>query len=131
QGFWRPGDQNHRKGTARSPSDRVKTVYRLPASNLWRPSELTMAARLPTTRRTIMSAKSRLLIAEHPHYLVRRSSNNQPAFLHEADFTACRADIRQLSADYDVAIHAYCLLPEELHIVATPRQDPFELARFM
>lgn len=78
-----------------------------------------------------MSGKERLLCAGHPHYLVRRSSHNQPIFLNEADFTSCRGDIRELSTEYDLALHAYCLLPHEVHVVTTPHGDPNTLSQFM
>lgn len=78
-----------------------------------------------------MKRTERLLLAGCPHYLVRKSSQNQPVFLDEADYTHCLGLIRGLSVEYDLAIHAYCLLPHGLHILATPRQDPGDLSRFM
>ncbi|MBF1802560.1 hypothetical protein [Alloalcanivorax profundimaris] len=78
-----------------------------------------------------MSGKDRLLLAGHPHYLMRKSADNQPVFLDEADCNHCLGDMRELSAQYELAVHAYCLLPQGLHVVATPREDPAALSRFM
>ena len=78
-----------------------------------------------------MKRTERLLLSGYPHYLVRKSPDNQPVFLDEADFTHCLGLIRGLSAEYDVAIHAYCLLPSGLHILATPRNAAGDLSKFM
>ena len=78
-----------------------------------------------------MPGKDRLLLAGHPHHLVRKSRDQQPVFLDEADYTYCIGQIRELSKEYKLAIHAYCLLPNGLHIVATPLEDPANLSTFM
>lgn len=78
-----------------------------------------------------MAGKDRLLLAGHPHHLVRKSHGNKPVFLDEADYTHCLGQIRELSKDYQLRIHAYCLLPDGLHIIATPQGDPGNLSKFM
>ena len=78
-----------------------------------------------------MPGKDRLLLAGHPHHLVRKSHGQQPVFLNEADYTHCLGQIRELSKEYKLAIHAYCLLPDGLHIIATPLEDPNHLSTFM
>lgn len=78
-----------------------------------------------------MPGKDRLLLAGHPHHLVRKSRGKQPVFLDEADYTHCLGQIRALSREYQIAIHAFCLLPDGLHILATPLADPTHLSTFM
>ena len=78
-----------------------------------------------------MPGKDRLLLAGHPHHLVRKSRDQKPVFLDEADYTHCLGQIRALSQEYELAIHAFCLLPDGLHILATPLGDPGNLSRFM
>ncbi len=78
-----------------------------------------------------MPGKDRLLLAGHPHHLVRKSRDQQPVFLDEADYTHCLGQIRALSREYEIAIHAFCLLPDGLHILATPLGDPANLSMFM
>jgi len=78
-----------------------------------------------------MAGKDRLLLAGHPHHLVRKSHGNKPVFLDEADYTHCLSQIRELSKEYKLSIHAYCLLPDGLHIIATPREDPASMSKFM
>lgn len=78
-----------------------------------------------------MQRKERLLLAGHPHYLMRKSPDNQPVFLDEADYTHCLGQISALSVEYNLAIHAYCLLPSGVHILATARKNPNDLSGFM
>ncbi|MBG14564.1 MAG: hypothetical protein CL553_15900 [Alcanivorax sp.] len=78
-----------------------------------------------------MPGKDRLLLVGHPHHLVRKSHGKQPVFLNEADYTHCLGQIRELSKEYKLAIHAYCLLPDGVHIIATPLEDPTDLSTFM
>lgn len=41
-----------------------------------------------------MPGKDRLLLAGHPHHLVRKSRDQKPVFLDEADYTHCLGQIR-------------------------------------
>ena len=76
-----------------------------------------------------MPGKDRLLLAGHPHHLVRKSRDQKPVFLDEADYTHCLGQIRALSQQYELAIHAFCLLPDGLHILATPLAATCALAK--
>ncbi|MAO60693.1 MAG: hypothetical protein CL549_13130 [Alcanivorax sp.] len=78
-----------------------------------------------------MSGKDRFLLAEHPHYLMRQSVEDQPVFIDESDYTHCRRDLRELSEEHGLAIHAYCLLPQAVHVLASVGEDPSALSRFM
>jgi len=78
-----------------------------------------------------MPGKDRLLLAGHPHHLVRKSQGNEPIFLDDADYNHCLGQIRKLSQDYNLSVHAYCLLPDRIHIIATPHGDPTDLSTFM
>ncbi|HIK73311.1 MAG TPA: hypothetical protein EYG00_01190 [Alcanivorax sp.] len=78
-----------------------------------------------------MPGKDRLLLAGYPHHLVRKSQERRHVFLDQSDYAHCLGDIQELSQKYQLAIHAYCLLPDGLHIVATPLADPGLLSRFM
>ncbi|MFP1679121.1 transposase [Alloalcanivorax sp. C16-2] len=78
-----------------------------------------------------MSGKDRFLLAEHPHYLMRQSADNQPVFIDESDYTHCLADMRELSIEHGLAIHGYCLLPHSVHVLASPEDDATAVSRFM
>lgn len=78
-----------------------------------------------------MAGKDRLLLVGHPHHLVRKSHGNQPVFFDDADYSHCLGLIRELSEKYNLSVHAYCLLPDRIHIVATPHGDPTVLSTFM
>ncbi|MFT6600749.1 MAG: putative transposase [Alloalcanivorax sp.] len=86
---------------------------------------------LGSPRSRVLSNKDRLLLAGHPHRLVSKSQDQQPVFLDEADYAHCLGQIRELSRDYELAIHAFCLLPDGVHILTTPMAAPKNLSKFM
>jgi len=67
-----------------------------------------------------MARLPRLIIPQLPHYVIQRSSNGQPVFQDSADYTQCLAWLKTGARRFKVAIHAYVLLPDQLHLLATP-----------
>lgn len=78
-----------------------------------------------------MSRIRRLLLANHTHHLLRKSRRGEPIFLADEDYRHCQEQIRQLRLDYHIAVHAWSLAPDRLHIIVTPEDDPRHLSRFM
>ena len=73
-----------------------------------------------------MPGKDRLLLAGHPHHLVRKSRDQKPVFLDEADYTHCLGKIRELSQPDEPAIHAFSPVPSthlKLPTRATERES--------
>ncbi|NKI93809.1 transposase [Rhizobacter sp. SG703] len=67
-----------------------------------------------------MARLARLCIPGHPHLVQQRGHNGQPVFLDEADtqgFLRLLADGAKASG---VAVHAYGLAADEVHLLATP-----------
>jgi len=62
----------------------------------------------------------RLSVPDYPHLLVQRSVAGQPAFLADADYEFMLSELRSLSRRHEVAIHAYALMPDQFHLLATP-----------
>lgn len=77
-----------------------------------------------------MARLPRLVVPGQPHHIVQRGNNNQNVFLDDADY-ACFLDwLRQGARHYRVAVHAYVLMPNHLHLLATPA-DSAGLAQTM
>jgi len=70
-----------------------------------------------------MARLARLAIAGLPHHLLQRGNNRQPIFLRlfEREFFLQR--LATYAAQFGVSVHAYVLLPDHFHLVATPRTD--------
>ena len=67
-----------------------------------------------------MARLPRLIIPALPHYVIQRGSNRQPVFQDASDYAQCLSWLKTGAKMFKVAIHAYVLLPDQLHLLATP-----------
>jgi putative transposase len=55
-----------------------------------------------------------------PQHLVQRGNNGDPCFFAEADYLTYLRWLERAASGYRVSIHAYVLMPNHVHILATP-----------
>ena len=67
-----------------------------------------------------MRTRGRLLLAGHTHHLLRLARHGERVFREHTDFVHGARLLLELATEHDVAIHAWCLLPDRLHLLATP-----------
>jgi putative transposase len=77
-----------------------------------------------------MARLPRLTAPGLPHHIIQRGNNRQPIFLDEVDCVRFLKDLADLAAVHALAIHAYVLMPNHVHLLATPAEND-TLARFM
>lgn len=77
-----------------------------------------------------MARQPRLILPQQPHYVVQRGNDNQPVFRDEDDYRQFLGWLKEAARACRVAIHAYALLPSEIHLLATP-SDQEGLAAMM
>lgn len=77
-----------------------------------------------------MARLPRLSIAGLPHHVIQRGLSGRPIFVDDDDRRAYLAALRAAAADCGVAVHAYALLPDEVHLLVTPA-EPAALSRMM
>lgn len=70
-----------------------------------------------------MARLPRLTLAGHPHHLIHRGHNLQPIVLDDDDHRALLAALQDCAGTHRVAIHAYAVMPNHLHLLATPSAD--------
>jgi len=70
-----------------------------------------------------MARLPRLTLAGHPHHLIQRGLNRQPIVADDTDRERLVAELRECAALHRVAIHAYVLMDNHLHLLATPETD--------
>jgi len=70
-----------------------------------------------------MARLARLSIAGLPHHLLQRGNNRQPIFLLPSEREFFLQLLAAYAAQHGVAVHAYVLLPDHFHLVATPHAD--------
>ena len=69
-----------------------------------------------------MARLARLSLAGYPHHIIQRGHNRQAVFVDEADYAAYLRLLHDAARRHRVAIHAWQLLPDQIHVIATPEQ---------
>lgn len=77
-----------------------------------------------------MARLPRLVLPGLPHHLIQRGNNRQPIVLDDEDRRQFLALLREAALTYKVALHAYVLMDNHVHLLATPT-DAQGLSRMM
>ncbi|MFL6675660.1 MAG: transposase [Massilia sp.] len=77
-----------------------------------------------------MARLPRLVIPNQPHHVIQRGNDRQLIFREAEDYQRFCAWLKECAKYYQVAIHAYVLMPNHVHLLATP-SDNDGLAQMM
>jgi putative transposase len=78
-----------------------------------------------------MARLTRLSLPGLPHHLMQIGNNRQPIFVDDEDRRAWCAHLREASLVARVDVHAYVLLANHVHLLATPRDSADGLSTMM
>jgi len=67
-----------------------------------------------------MARLPRLTLPDHPHHVIQRGNNRQPIFVDRADRELFLGLLGENAARFGVALHAYVLMDNHFHLLATP-----------
>jgi putative transposase len=70
-----------------------------------------------------MARQPRLILPQQPHYVIQRGNDNGSIFRDEDDYRQFLGWLKEAARAYRVAIHAYVLMPNQLHLLATPSDE--------
>jgi putative transposase len=70
-----------------------------------------------------MARQPRLTVAGYPHHVIQRGNDRQAIVRDDADREKLWALLAEQSAIFKVAIHAYVVMDNHLHLLATPQTD--------
>lgn len=70
-----------------------------------------------------MARLPRLAVPGHPHHLIQRGNNGQPIFVDDDDRRMYRTMLRDAAAAHTVAVHAYVLMDNHVHLLVTPEKE--------
>src|SRR5690349_12443373 len=70
-----------------------------------------------------MARQPRLVLPDQPHHIIQRGNDNQIIFRDDEDYRRFLEWLRESAKFYRVAIHAYVLMPNHLHLLATPSDE--------
>jgi REP-associated tyrosine transposase len=76
----------------------------------------------------LMGRSARIVAAGTPHHITQRGNNRQDVFPCEDDFGLYLEILNAQSRKWAMEIHAYCLMNNHVHLIATPR-NPGSLAK--
>lgn len=67
-----------------------------------------------------MARLPRLTVPGYPHHIIQRGNNRQAIFAGSADYESLLAMMEEHAREHGVAIHAYVLMSNHFHLLATP-----------
>lgn len=77
-----------------------------------------------------MARLPRLTLPGQPHYVLQRGNNLQAVFIDVQDYASMKDLLREMARRFGVDIHAFILLPNQLHLLVTP-ESADSLPQFM
>lgn len=77
-----------------------------------------------------MSRKPRFLLPGIPQHIIQRGHNREPCFYDEADYRRYQKNLHEAAEKNQVSIHAYVLMTNHVHLLATPHQ-PYGVTHMM
>ena len=67
-----------------------------------------------------MARLPRLTLPDYPHHIIQRGNNRQMIFADTQDFATMMALLAENAHKFAVAVHAYVLMDNHFHLLATP-----------
>jgi putative addiction module killer protein len=67
--------------------------------------------------------KPRFNLLGMPQHVIQRGSNREPCFYAEEDYRRYLCDLHESAKKFDCRIHAYVLMTNHVHLLATPMSD--------
>jgi putative transposase len=67
-----------------------------------------------------MARLARFILPGVAVHAIQRGNNRGTCFRGSVDYSTYLAFLRELSAKFDCALHAYCLMPNHIHLLVTP-----------
>lgn len=71
-----------------------------------------------------MARLPRLTVPGYPHHVIQRGNNRQDVFRDAADCERYLGLLGELAPAHRVAVHAYVLMPNHVHLLLTPTEAP-------
>jgi putative transposase len=69
-----------------------------------------------------MARLARLTVPGYPHHIIQRGNNRQSTFMDASDYARMLEYLGEGAQAYGVAIHAYVLMGNHFHLLATPAE---------
>lgn len=67
-----------------------------------------------------MPRRARMYLPDYPYHIVQRGNNREACFIEPENFQFYLDLWKEVSLRYGVSVHAYCLMTNHIHVLATP-----------
>ena len=78
-----------------------------------------------------MARRRRVFIPGYPHHIVQRGHDRNAVFVEPADYEYYLANLIEWKMQYDVAVYAYCLMTNHVHLILAPRVESSAISALM
>jgi putative transposase len=78
--------------------------------------------------RRVFRAKRKLTMPNLVSHVTQRAAGKEPLFLEDKDYLYMLACMKQITEKRSLEIYAFCLMPNHVHILASPREDKLDEA---
>jgi putative transposase len=76
----------------------------------------------------IFRAKRKLTMPDIVSHVTQRAAGKEPLFLEDSDYLYMLANMKQIAQKRSLDIYAFCLMPNHVHILVSPRGDELDEA---
>ena len=66
---------------------------------------------------------ARIVVPDLPHHITQRGNRRQDVFFEDTDRRKFLSLLHEYAVRHGLAIHAYCLMTNHVHLIATPRTE--------
>src|SRR5512140_2761581 len=70
-----------------------------------------------------MARLARVVVPGYPHHVTQRGNRRQKTFLRKDDYTAYLELMAEWCGRCGVAVWAYCLMPNHVHLIVVPKSE--------
>ena len=78
-----------------------------------------------------MARHPRVLVPGYPHHIVQRGHDRNAVFVEPDDYAYYLANLAEFKVQYDVAVYAWCLMTNHVHLVLCPRKQGGAISALM
>ena len=69
-----------------------------------------------------MPRRARMYLPDFPYHIVQRGNNREACFIEPENYQYYLELWKEVSLRYGVSVHAYCLMTNHIHVLATPAE---------
>ena len=74
----------------------------------------------------VFRAKRKITIPDIVSHITQRAAGKEPLFLEDNDYLFMLAQLKEITRKRSLDIYAFCLMPNHVHLLASPREDELQ-----